>query len=276
MNASAQQPTPADLSGSSIETETDAPMMPKANMDTLSAAEKVEESIGSYRKLRTYRDTGTFEMIRERPQLVLRAECEFSTVFDREGGFKFSILRTAPRRKLHPSLVWSADHETYNYWSEHFNSATSRSDKVLAYALLNVDKGFADTLVKVVLPLLRPSIGEGDGWPTYLSELEELKDSGTETIDEVACWIIEGKDGKKHDVKIWMDDKLLIRKYVIVSEYNTSELDPRMLLKVGGGPNEQRKTTETAVFKPVINEAVASKDLEVVLPIAAPHDAQKP
>ena len=180
---------------------------PAAVADSPDVQALIRRVTARYGEAKTYRDsgTGTTTYGPKTPSTQLT----FETAFIRGGGFRWSFQEMGSRPPM-PYVVWSPDGRTWNSWWK-LKGTTEQFESLRM--VLGGPTGISHGLTMIVPDLLKPD--GGDSW--FFLGLMDPKIRGKESIDGVACEILEGRkgiDGKDFStVAIWIDASGAIRKY---------------------------------------------------------------
>ena len=224
------------------------PAQPAKSDKVLTADQKLDACAKMYAAAKTYRDEGAVHTelaVPGQPNNV--SDKPFSTVFERNGRFLWEFRASAiPGHKPDQQfVVWSADQKKFHtYW----DLGPQRTDQSSFDGAMAGPTGVSGGSATVVIPLLRPEMR----WGVRTTRMTDAVEKGTEILDGTACTVIEGKLPGATISKLWLDDKLAIRKV-----FEEKEIDPAKLGGGGNMPAIPKFTSKTTItLKPVIDEKI--------------------
>lgn len=219
----------------------------------LTAKERLAASAKFYSELKTYRDEGTLTQEIDAQGQNIKRSMPFTTAFERTGRFRWEFRHSAtPGAKPDQAYtVWSADGKSFDsYWTL-TKEVESGLEQSMAFA---GPTGISGGLTMEIIPLLKIGREANKDKPEVVAEsgatdLTDPADKGTEKVDGVECFKVEGARRLIGDrVTLWIDAEGLIRKIdrdTVVDPSKLPDDAPKM-------PKFSVRTTIT--FKPVINE----------------------
>lgn len=192
--------------------EATKPEVDSADGKTLSAAERLAATAKLYGQAKSYRDecSLTREMAVGGQRVV--STYQFTTAFERDRRFRWQLHHSCtPGAKPDQSYtIWSTDGKAFDsYWTVTGERRQAQGIDMPLSGATGVSGGAAT----VIIPMLRISKDEWGGWGIRSAELLDPADKGTEIVDGVECWKIEGRPPVGDaTVTLWIGSDGLLRK----------------------------------------------------------------
>jgi hypothetical protein len=208
-----------------------------------------------YRTAKTYRDEGLVRIKFTSDRRPFEDERPFSTAFERGGRFRWEYRGSIDPggKPTQQYVVWSRDQKTFNSWWDVTHEQKQHDSIGMALAGPTGVSGGSAVAINALLRKIKCA---------KYTDLENPTVKGTETIQNVDCTIIEGRDRTGGPVRLWLDSSFAIRQIV-----TSHEIDQGKTPKHKGEPeaDSRRKkllTETTITIKPTFDAPIDDQEFE--------------